>query len=180
MVVSARVQAQHRKLLDINKLVAELSNMDVLVGVPRDKAARPGEPENNASLLYLHTHGSAMQRIPARPVIAPALNAPGNKEALVKRMGILSKAVLRGDRAAAFSHLKLLGIKARSIVYNWWDDPRNNWAPNAPSTIAAKIAKMTPGQMRTAIKRGGPLTKVLVDTNEMRKSISYVIRERKQ
>ena len=166
-------------LLNINNAVQQLSKMDVLVGVPKGTTDRPGEPINNASLLYLHSHGSPLQGIPARPVIEPALNASGNKESLTRRMGIISKAVLHGNLTAAYDGLDALGIRARNIVYSWFVDPRNGWEPNAPATVAAKISKMSPKQIKIAMKRGGPLTRPLIDTGEMRKSITYIVREMK-
>ena len=57
---------------------------------------------NNAELLYIHTKGSELQGIPPRPVLEPAIEAPGNKEA------IATKTCIRHNHACArpMSHFR--------------------------------------------------------------------------
>lgn len=107
--------------------------------------------------LYLHTRGSAIWHIPPRPVIEPAIEATGNKERLETLLHQALAAALDGEEEKAKRFYKLAGMEAQNIVRAWFTDPRNNWAPNAPSTIRAK------GSSRPNIEFG-----------EMRKAITYV------
>lgn len=180
MVAKVSVTKTGDGLLKIKEAIDRLNKTDVLVGVPSSTTVRPDNaPINNASLLYLHTYGSDLQKIPARPVIEPALNAPGNKEALHRTMAEVSRSVLRGDYAVTTIKLKKLGMMAQNIVRRWFVDPRNGWPPNSPTTIARKLRNMSSKDIRKAITRGEPLTRPLIDTGELRKSITYVVREGK-
>ena len=150
------------KQLEAN--IKRLEQTDVLVGIPRSTNIRTNITGiNNASLLYLHTHGSALQNIPARPVIEPAINAPDNKAMITEQLTLAAKLMLEGNYAQASNQFKTVGILAQNIVRGWFFDPRNNWAPNSPSTIAAK------GSDRP-----------LIDTGILHGSITFVVREGRQ
>lgn len=179
---------------DMERALRELSNMDVLVGVPEDDSDRPGEDGiNNAALAYIHTHGvrsSGMRRemdesiaagttynqahviylhehgspawhVPPRPIIEPAIEDPENKKFITEDLGVAAKATLDGDVDKAKQELQKAGMDAQNIVRDWFTNSRNNWAPNAPSTIRAKGSSQP-----------------LIDTGELRKSIHYVIRKK--
>jgi hypothetical protein len=113
---------------------------------------------NNAQLLYIHTNGSVLKHIPARPVIEPAIKAEGNKELILAELDSAAKAALDGKAKGVDQHLQRAGLIAQNVCRAWFTDSRNGWAPNAPSTIRAK------GSARP-----------LIDTGEMRKSITYVV-----
>ena len=53
---------------------------------------------------------------------------------------------------------------AQNKVRAWFTDERNNWPPNAPSTIEKKS------------KNGKIKDNPLIDTGELRKSITYVVK----
>ena len=59
--------------------------------------------------------------------------------------------------------LKKTGMFVQNKVRSWFTDSRNGWPPNAPSTIKAKKGKSNP----------------LIDTGELRKSITYVVSNKK-
>lgn len=113
---------------------------------------------NNAELMYIHSHGSQLKGIPARPVIEPAIAAPGNKELIAAELEQAAKAAMEGSQAKMVQFLNRAGLVAQNACRKWFTDPRNNWAPNKPSTIKAK------GSSRP-----------LIDTGELRKSITYVV-----
>ena len=69
------------------------------------------------------------------------------------------QAFLQLDFDKGEKRLKATGMKAQNVVRAWFVNPKNNWPPNSPATIAAK------GSDRP-----------LIDTAEMRKSITYVIK----
>jgi hypothetical protein len=163
--------------------------MDVLVGIPsgdtRDQdlseiamMLKPGGKrqkravaslidtvENkvtNAELLYIHTHGSRLQNIPPRPVIEPAIWAPGNKENIAAELKDAVVEVLHQNPQGATIHLKLAGTVASNAAKRWFTDPRNDWLPNSQKTIDRK------GSDRP-----------LIDTGELRRAITYVVEENK-
>lgn len=174
----------------VKKAIEALSRKEVLVGIPEDNASRDGEI-NNAELLYIHshgvrnkkmrdemqsnidngikyskahslyvqTHGSPLLNVPARPVLEPAIE--DSKEVIASQIKKASKSALDGNSAEAEANLNKAGMIAQSVAQNWFENPKNNWPPNSPKTIAKKGSNIP-----------------LVDTNEMRKSITYVLRDK--
>jgi len=138
--------------------IARISKSEVLVGIPADKAPRKKGPITNAALLFIHSKGSALKHIPARPVLEPAIAA--NKALITPHLGAAAKAVLDKDSMRAERELKLAGTVAANAAKRWFTDPRNHWAPNAPGTIRRK------GSDRP-----------LIDTGALRRSITSVVRE---
>ena len=171
--------------------VQALTKKEVLVGIPQEEAQRPGSyMANNAELLYVHTHGvrtpdmrAAMQgsinagmrysaahslyvkthgspayAIPPRPVLEPAIR--DSKEAIGKQIARAYRAAMHGDMAGAERGLALAGMVAQNAARGWFENPKNKWPPNSQRTIKAKGSDSP-----------------LIDTGEMRKSITYVIRD---
>lgn len=166
----------------IEKLKQDLERivrMDVLVGIPKDKTPRTEPGISNAALLFLHTNGSPLQKIPARPVIEPAIQAEGNREMIADQLGKAAQSVLQGNPTEALHYLTLAGQVGENASRAWFTDPRNNWPPNSPETIRRKVRKMSKQQLDEKFKTGEKLTRPLIDTGQLRKSIIYVVRERK-
>lgn len=42
---------------ELKKILKELSELDILVGVPEENSSREDEPVTNAELVFIHTHG---------------------------------------------------------------------------------------------------------------------------
>lgn len=175
----------------LGKLQA-LTKKKVLVGIPKDESNRPGGGDmvNNAELLYLHTHGvrsSAMRAemqkntdagmkysaahslyvqthgspayaIPPRPVLEPAIK--DSKAVIGKQIAGAYRAAIHGDMSGAERGLELAGMAAQNAARGWFDNPKNKWPPNSARTIKAKGSNSP-----------------LIDTGEMRKAITYVIRD---
>ena len=116
-----------------------------------------GSNVSNAQLLYIHTNGSPARHIPARPVLEPAIVAPGNREAIAYELSQAVTANLNGQ--SPLRSLKRAGIAGSNAAKSWFTDSRNGWAPNAPSTIKAKGSD-----------------KPLIDTGALRQAITYVVR----
>lgn len=169
-----------------------LTKKEVLVGIPQEEANRPGDGDmvNNAELLYLHTHGvrtpamrAEMQKnidtgmkysaahslyvqthgspayaIPPRPILEPAIK--DSKAVIGKQIAGAYRAAMHGDKAGAERGLELAGMAAQNAARGWFDNPKNKWPPNSARTIKAKGSNSP-----------------LIDTGEMRKSITYVIRD---
>jgi hypothetical protein len=113
---------------------------------------------NNAQLVYIHTHGSPVKHIPARPIIEPALADAENMALYMPELEAAAKAALEGEVDQVAQHLQRAGLIAQNVVRAWFVSPKNAWAPNAPSTIKAK------GSARP-----------LIDTGALRKAITYVV-----
>lgn len=126
----------------------------------RLKKLSSGEGLNNAELLFIHTKGSPKRKIPARPVVEPAIEADGNRQAISSELKAYGQAQLAGDQAEARRRIKRAGMAGQNAARSWFTDGRNNWAPNAPSTIARKGSD-----------------KPLIDTGALRAAITHVEKE---
>jgi hypothetical protein len=138
----------------------QLAKKKVYVGVPEDHTARQSGEATNAQLVYLHTNGSPLRGIPARPIIEPALAASDNKQLITKQLGEAARAVLAHKPDQTSQHLNQAGILGSNAAKRWFTDSRNGWAPDAPSTI----------------KRKGS-DRPLVDTGQMRRSITFLVED---
>ncbi len=137
--------------------IDNLENAKVYVGIPEQTTSRKGQVITNAGLMYIQTNGSEVMNIPPRPVIEPAIEAPDNNERISGTLGVAMTAELDGNHALAVENMRKAGTQGANAAKRWFTDPRNNWAPNAPSTIAAK------GSDRP-----------LIDKGELRRAITHV------
>lgn len=93
---------------------------------------------NNAETLFLLSKGSPLRNQPPRPVLEPAIQAEGNRQGIAAELAQSVKANLAGDKAASMKSMQRAALAGQNAARKWFTDPRNNWAPNAPSTIARK------------------------------------------
>jgi len=110
---------------------------------------------NNAELLFLFSKGSPIRKQPPRPVLEPAVAAEGNRQIIARELAASAKASVAGDRADAVKKMKRAALAGQNAARKWFTDPRNSWAPNAPSTIARKGSDrpgIDTGAMRAAIQ----------------------------
>lgn len=154
-----------------------LNGSDALVGIPEAKAPRwkrlttltkggkarrtslrVQQPINNAQLLFIHTNGSPVRGIPARPVIEPAIAQPDTAAQIAKQLAKAAVAALDGDIAGLRAGLDRAGTIGEAASKQWFTNPKNNWAPNTPGTIARKGSD-----------------KPLIDTGAMRRAITHVV-----
>lgn len=143
-----------------------LKDTPVYVGVPENKTVRRKEDGEkvaitNAELMFIHTNGSPRNNIPARPVIEPAIE--DDKERISKMFKDAGKTMMNQGKDAAMKKLKLIGMRAQNVCRAWFVNPKNNWPPNSPATIAAKRAK------------GATKPRPLIDTGQLRRSIIYFV-----
>lgn len=101
-----------------------------------------------------------MRHIPARPVLEPAVEADGNRQAIASELSASVKANLAGNGQRALNKMKRAALAGQNAARNFFTDPRNHWVPNAPSTIKAK------GSDRP-----------LIDTGALRAAIVGVVKE---
>ena len=115
----------------------------------------------NAQLLFIHTNGSPIRHIPKRPVIEPAIQA--HKEEITEELRaacIASLDLIALKPAEATRHLERAGTLGMNAARGWFLDPRNGWSPNAPATILRKKSE-----------------RPLIDTGQLRRSITYLVRD---
>lgn len=124
-----------------------------------DKDIREGKSYGQAHDLYVQSKGSPLHRIPPRPIIEPAIE--DGKEILAEHFKDSAEKALNGNKQGAVDALKRAGQEGQNIVRRWFVNPKNRWAPNSPLTI----------------KRKGS-DNPLIDTGEMRKAITYVVRKK--
>lgn len=144
-------------LAGLTERLQRFSRAAVYVGVPAEQASRGSKGINNAELLYIHTNGSPLRNIPARPVIEPALKA--DKDKIMVQYAKAVTAAAEGSDSKLAAALTRTGLAGQNAARSWFTDPRNGWAPNSPRTIRIK------GSSRP-----------LIDTGTLRKSIIYVVR----
>lgn len=144
------------------KLAANLKRIqksDVLVGIPSSGSSRgTANGINNAEALWIFSNGSPLNNQPPRPVLEPAIEK--NQAKISPHLGLAAQAVLRGDPDAAQKHLQMAGVIASNGAKRMFSLGQNDWAANAPSTIAAKGSDV-PG----------------IDTGSMRRALTYVVRD---
>lgn len=177
--------------------IKQLSGLDVLVGVPSTKADREdGDPINNAQLAYIHTFGSTIQvaareqtvgrkgnrfakaknatsqtthTVPAHEIVIPPrpFLEPGVQNAQPKTTPRLKRAAelaLTGDFDAAEKELHKAGLIAQNEVR---------------AVINAGVAPaLADSTLRSRRSRGRTGTVPLIDTGELRNSITYVVRKK--
>lgn len=114
---------------------------------------------SNAQALRVFSSGSALTNQPARPVIEPAIQAPGNKERIVEALSMATQLKLLGKNYEAKQFLRRAGRIARDAAQDWFFDSRNGWPGNAASTIEKKGFDQ-PG----------------IDTEAMRNAITYELK----
>lgn len=153
-------------LPDLRKALLALSSNRVLVGVPAAEAYRrpepgqPSDPINNAGLAYIHDNGAPGANIPARPFMRPGITTV--QPQINTRFSMAAKLALDGKTADVDRALHAVGLMVSSAIK--MKITVGPFAPLAPRTLSAR-------------RRKGRLSeKPLIDTAQMRNSITYVIR----
>lgn len=184
---------------DVAKVLAsikKLTALDVLVGVPSEKAARDDGGINNAQLAYIHTFGSTIQvaereatanrrggkfstakkatsqtshTVPAHEIVIPPrpFLEPGVKNAM-------PKATPRLKRAAELA-LQGDSAGAESQLHAAGMIAQNEVKAVINAGIAPELAESTK-RARRARGRTGDVP--LIDKGELRNNIVYVIRKK--
>ena len=173
----------------IKEAMGTLKNAKVYVGIPEAETNREDQKKEvtNAGLLFIHTNGSPLRHIPARPVIEPSIEA--NHEPLEQGLHATASFVLDGKTNEANEMLKKVGTLGAVGAKKWFTDPRNGWRQNSPETIRRKLSKLTGKRLRKALNvlnsvdEHMPLVGTsaldeintpLIDTAQMRRAITHV------
>lgn len=183
----------------LDAVLKQMDKISVYVGIPADAPERKlprkkGDSEEktdtqttNAQLLAIHTNGSPLTGLPARPVLQPAIEDPDNKKRINALMFDAALKGFKGDKAGFKSRMEKVGILAQNVARQWFVNPKNNWAPNKPSTIRRKLSRSKSRSAQEALEEFyrrletgesmEGLDRPLIDTGQLRKSITYVLKE---
>lgn len=164
--------------------IARAARTEVLVGIPRSTAMRPGDEISNAEIAYINEHGDPSRRIPPRPFMEPGLQRCRDKVSTVMAEGVQQIAQGGTLRPAA----ERVGLICQASIRGVFVD--NDWKPLSPRTIMAraqrtvskhkgfadKTARAQQSELqRELARRAGD--RPLIDTGALRQSITYVVTE---
>lgn len=170
------------RLNDVIKSISSLTKTDVLVGIPESNGEREGAAEpTNATLGYIHEHGSPVNNIPARPFLIPGVSDGAGKYR--PRLLKAAQSALDGDKKEAFRQLEAAGTIAEMSAKAKINS--GDFVPLADATVKARARRGRKGAAEELARRaagmpaGTDLVKPLIDTGQLRNSITHVIREKK-
>ena len=179
--MSSGVKSSGAGLADILQAFSDLSQMDVLVGIPHGEARTDGDGLTNAQIGYLQETGSPSQNIPERPFLVPGVEEVQEKvgDKLVKAVD----AALGGNSQKMMRLLELAGKTAMDSVRMYFVN--GEFAPLSLATIRARARRGRKGakkylkQLESGPAEAG-LVRPLIDIGELRKSVTYVIMKKDQ
>ena len=151
------------KLAQVLASMSELVKKDVLVGIPDSAPEREDDtPLSNAQIGYIQEFGSPAANIPPRPFLIPGVEN-AQPEVLDEFRGG-AKAARDGNTGQGERSMVRAGLKAQNAVRAKIQD--GPFQPLAPRTLAERR------------KRGRTGEKPLLDTGQLRNSVSFVIRKK--
>ena len=149
-------------LAGIRRSLQALTAQDVFIGVPEDMTARQAAGDtgiSNAYLSYIHEYGVPEKNIPARPHLIPGIKDIQPEAAAILKDA--ARAALEGSEGAVEPALNKIGLLGQNAVRARFVD--NDWPPLAEDTLKAR----KPGRVNP-----------LIDTGQLRKAQTYVIRKK--
>lgn len=164
--IVSKVSTTDAGLKEIQEAIKALKSHEVMIGIPEDASSRKdqkGTPINNAELLFIHTNGSPVRGIPARPVLEPSIE--NDKDRVAEMLKKAIDVAVSGKKDGVVPALEIAGQYGENIAKAWFTNPANGWKPNSEDTVKHKT------------KGKGGKTRPLIDTGEMRKSITHVVKE---
>ncbi len=152
------------RLKEVLQSISGLVDKQVLVGIPDSAPERQDdEPIGNAAIGYIQETGSPANNLPARPFLVPGVAAAEPKT--LPKLQQAFEAALDGDLSRADKRMAGAGLEAQNSV-----------RARINSGISPELKESTLANRR---RRGRTGTVPLIDTGQLRNSITYVIRKRK-
>ncbi|GAA7770973.1 hypothetical protein RN01_29825 [Cupriavidus sp. SHE] len=152
------------RLKEVLQSISGLVDKQVLVGIPDSAPERQDdEPIGNAAIGYIQETGSPANNLPARPFLVPGVAAAEPKT--LPKLQQAVEAALDGDLSRADKRMAGAGLEAQNSV-----------RARINSGISPELKESTLANRR---RRGRTGTVPLIDTGQLRNSITYVIRKRK-
>lgn len=151
------------KLAQVLATMTQLVKKDVLVGIPDSAPEREEDtPLSNAQIGYILDNGSPVANIPARPFLVPGVE--NAQDEIVEDFRSGAKAALEGSPAGVERALVRAGLRAQNSVRSKIQD--GPFEGLAQRTLADRK------------KRGRTGEKPLLDTGQLRNSVTYVVRKK--
>lgn len=173
--------------------ITSLVQKDILVGIPDSSTDRQSEidgPMTNATLGYIHEHGSPQANIPARPFLVPGVRKA--EERAVIYLERAAKAALSRDPKKTEAYLNDAGIVAMNSARN--EITTADFVPLSPYTVAARhrsrqtksmrqseqrYLELVAGGMSPADAQAAAGIRPLINTGQLRNAITYVLRNKR-
>lgn len=184
MKPTVKVKEVYDNTAAIRRAVRKLTEQDVYIGIPEDKAAREAAGDtgiSNAYLGYIHEHGVPEKNIPARAALVPGIQDIQDEAAEI--LEATAKKALDGNEAAVDAGLNKIGILGQNAVRARFVN--NDWQPLADKTLdrRRKVSETVNSKGETVKKMGKSrrergAVNPLIDTSELRKKYSYVVRKK--
>lgn len=172
------------KLAAVVRGLASLVKEQVLVGVPDSTTERGDDdeagPMNNATLGYIHEHGSPAANIPARPHLIPGIENAQNK--IADRFKKAGQFAMDGKKDKVHAELEKAGLVAQNSVKSMITD--GDLEPLAESTLRARARRGRKGAIAELESRAAgnapdnSNARPLLDTGQYRNSITFVVRNK--
>ena len=144
--------------------IKKLTKTDVLVGIPAQGSTRQDDGANNALIGYILENGDPERNLPARPFLVPGVDAAS--EEVGKRLTKAADAALDGRQEAIDTQLRAAGMVAESSV---------------KLTITnGEFAPLSERTLKERKKRGRSGEKPLIDTGQLRRSVTHIVRKKGQ
>ena len=180
---------------DVLRRVKELTKSEVLIGIPEINAERQVEegdegPITNSAIGYIMEFGSPAKNIPARPFLIPGVEKM--LPAGIARLKTAGEKALGGKKSDIEKELTRVGILGQNAVRGTISD--GPFVPLAQSTIEARARRGRKGAQKYLAEQariasldhlgwtGTPadlsLVKPLIDTGQLRASVSFVVRQK--
>jgi hypothetical protein len=150
-----------RKTLDALRNRKAYVKAGVLGG---DKAARPGEALTNVELALIHEYGAPSRHIPERSFIRSTFDA--HREEYFALLRQLLQAVY-ANKLTVERALGLLGARMSADIKKRVTTGAEVPPPNAPSTLARKLAKTRKGSTGSV--------RTLIDTGRLIGSVAWAV-----
>lgn len=142
--------------------IRKVKFVDVLVGIPAEKAQRQAGGMTNAVLGYLHENGVPELNIPRRAFLMPGIRDEQAKIASYLKQA--TQASMRGDKAGMERALNAAGLTGMKGAQH--KITKGPFIPLAASTLRRRRA------------RGRTGTRPLIDTGQLRRALTYIVRNR--
>ncbi len=169
--MSARLEITEDNLQSLSDKISELAKLELMVGIPEGKAERDPDGSgvyiNNPTIAYINTTGDPAMHIPPRPFLVPGIEH--SKDEVTKQLEAAANRVVNASskdegRKSAKIVLDKLGLKLVNVVRRYITTAP--FPPLSPVTIAERL------------KKGHTGIKPLIETGQLRRSVSYILRKR--
>ena len=146
-----------------------LADSRVDVGLTSSASAR------SRMLLAIHEHGAPAMRIPARPVIRPALSSPDARAKMADAMISAAESAMAGDESAVTAAMEQAGKTGVDAIHAYID--AGIPPPNAPVTVSGGWIRNRVAKKSVRVEGKG-FSKPLYDTGRLYNDFDYEVKRR--